>query len=161
MEGEKIDVGSKYFETNVQNSFKQQWNEQDFADVTLVTSDDKQLKAHKIILSSSSQFFKNILLRNPHPNPLLYLKDINYEELYRILQFIYLGQCNVGTTEVVKFLSTGNALGVAGLMDEIIPNEKPENYVGKCVDDNQSGSEEDIVTNGFDQKQRSGMQESG
>ena len=41
-----------------------------FADVTLVTDDKKQLKAHRNILSSSSSVFKEILqinTRHSHP----------------------------------------------------------------------------------------------
>ena len=63
-----------------------------FTDVTLATVDNQQIEVHKVILSSYSQFFRNILLRNPHPNPLLYLKDIRFKELEMIIKFIYLGQ---------------------------------------------------------------------
>ena len=152
----KYDIGSKYYENNVIKSFQELWNE-DFSDVTLATSDDKQVKAHKIILSASSTFFKNILLKNPHPNPLLYLKDIKYEDLCMILQFIYLGQYDVGPWEMTQFLSTGKALGVAGLTDEMAINKEPKSDVGKCVNENKRVSEEDVVTNGFDKEQESCM----
>ena len=69
------------FETNAHNTFRNLWNDQDFADVTLATVDDQQSRAHKVILSSCSQFFRNIFLKNPHQNPLLYLKDIRYKEI--------------------------------------------------------------------------------
>ena len=51
-------------------------NDQAFTDVTLATLDNQHVSAHKIILSSGSTFFKNILVRNLHQNPLIYLKDI-------------------------------------------------------------------------------------
>ena len=38
--------------------------------VTLVSADSKQIKAHKVILSSRSKFFNQILLENPHQHPL-------------------------------------------------------------------------------------------
>ena len=51
-------------------------NDQAFTDVTLATLDNQHVRAHKIILSSGSTFFKNILVRNLHQNPLIYLTKI-------------------------------------------------------------------------------------
>ena len=86
----KLNVSSNDFESNSSDTFRQLWNGKDFTDVTLATVDNQQIRAHKVILSSCSPFFKNILLRNPHQDPLFYLKDIRHKELEMILQFIYL-----------------------------------------------------------------------
>ena len=43
-------------------------------DVTLVSSDGLQLQAHKTVLCSSSSFFREILIVNPHPGVLLYMR---------------------------------------------------------------------------------------
>ena len=107
------------FETNAPNTFRKLWNDQDFADVTLATVDDKKIRAHKVILSSCSQFFRNIFLNNPHQNPLLYLKGIRYKELALVIKFIYLGQCEVGHNELSDFLATGSDLKVGGLMEDV------------------------------------------
>ena len=107
------------FDTNAPNTFRQLWNDQDFADVTLATVDHQQIKAHKVILSSCSQFFRNILLKNPHPNPLLYLKDIKHKELELVMKFIYLGQCEVGQYDLECFLATGKDLEVIGMMEDV------------------------------------------
>ena len=48
--------------------------EKDIFDVTLASDDGVQIEAHKVILSASSPFFKEVLKNNKHPNPLLYLK---------------------------------------------------------------------------------------
>ena len=108
-----------YFETNAPNTFRNLWNDQDFADVTLATVDDQQVRAHKVILSSCSQFFRNIFLKNPHQNPLLYLKGIRYKELALVIKFIYLGQCEVGQYELEDFLATGKDLEVRGMMEDV------------------------------------------
>ena len=60
-------------------------NDQAFTDVTLATLDNQHVRAHKIILSSGSTFFKNILVRNLHQNPLIYLKDITSNHSKNIL----------------------------------------------------------------------------
>ena len=107
------------FETNAPNTFRKLWNDQDFADVTLATVDGEQIRAHKVILSSCSQLFRNIFLMNPHQNPLLYLKGIRNKELSLVIKFIYLGQCEVGQNELKDFLATGKDLEVRGLMEDV------------------------------------------
>ena len=107
------------FETNAPNTIRRLWNDQDFTDVTLATADYQQIRAHKVILSSSSEFFRNIFLKNPHKNPLIYLKGIRYKELVMVIKFIYLGQCEVGQYELENVLSTGKDLEVRGLMEDV------------------------------------------
>ena len=81
----------KDFQTNTAKTFKELCNNQDFSDVTLVTEDDELVRAHKVILSSSSTFFKNVFKRYQHQNPLIYLKDIPFKYLDLVLEFIYTG----------------------------------------------------------------------
>ena len=117
MNDNRIEMQWDHFETNAPNTFRKLWNDQNFADVTLATADNQQIRAHKVILSSCSEFFRNIFLKNPHPNPLLYLKGVRYKELAMVMEFIYLGQCEVGKYELQDFLTTGNDLEVGGLIE--------------------------------------------
>ena len=94
--GELLDLHCNDYKENATNAFKSCYQDQDFTDVTLATADDKQIKAHKIILSSCSQFFKNILLKNSHSNPLIYLKDMKFVHIKNVMELIYLGVCYVG-----------------------------------------------------------------
>ena len=132
------------FETNAPNTLRKLWNDQDFADVTLATVDDKQIRAHKVILSSCSELFRNIFLKNPHQNPLLYLKGIRYKELALVIEFIYLGQCEVRQSELEDFLSMGNDLKVGGIMENInlkdIEEPLVENGTHKTQEPQESGS---------------------
>ena len=129
-------IGWKDFENNVLNRFQQLWNDKDLTDVTLVSEDGKQLRAHKMILSSGSYFFQNVFQRNTCQDTLLYLKDINYRFLHFITEFIYTGQCDIEQQDLVNFLSIGKNLGVTGLLgdidnDEIYDNiEKNKNMNG-------------------------------
>ena len=113
-------INSNYFESFALNTIRQLWDDQDFSDVTLATVDNQQIRAHKVILSSNSSFFRNILLNNPHPNPLIYLKGIRHKELEMVMQFIYLGQCQVGQEELNAFIATGKDLAVNGLLEDKI-----------------------------------------
>ena len=105
------------FESSAPNTFRQLWNDKDFTDVTLATVDDYQITVHKVILSSCSEFFKNILQKNPHQNPLIYLKDVKHKYLKMVMQFIYLGECDVGQADLSQFLNTGKELRISGLME--------------------------------------------
>ncbi len=96
-------------------AFRELRQEKDFFDVTLTCDDDQQLEAHKVILSACSPFFRNILRRNPHQHPLLYLKGVKYTDLQSVLNFMYHGEVNVAQEELNSFLAVAEDLRVKGL----------------------------------------------
>ena len=65
--------------------------DKEFTDVTLACEDGKQVEAHKVILAASSPFFKDILKRNKHPHPLIYMRGLKSEDLLAIIDFLYFG----------------------------------------------------------------------
>merc|ERR1712179_843675 len=71
--------------------------------------------AHKVILSACSPFFRNILRRNSHQHPLLYLKGVKYRELLAVLNFMYQGEVSVAQEELNIFLTVAEDLRVKGL----------------------------------------------
>jgi len=102
------------FESNISVAFRELREEKDFFDVTLAC-DDSQIQAHKVILSACSPFFRNVLRRNPHQHPLLYLKGVKYTELLSVLNFMYMGEVNVAQEELNSFLAVAEDLRVKGL----------------------------------------------
>ena len=62
---EKFCLRRNEFEANISTAFKELRDDADFFDVTLAC-DDNQIKAHKVILSACSPFFKSVLKRNSH-----------------------------------------------------------------------------------------------
>ena len=93
---EHFNLAWNQFESCAASTFKNLLADQDFADVTLACDGDKQVTAHKVILSACSPFFRNILKKNRHQHPLLYLKGVKYRHLELIVKFIYLGQIEIG-----------------------------------------------------------------
>jgi len=114
MESEKFCLRWNDFEANISGAFNELREEKDFFDVTLAC-DDQQIQAHKLILSACSPFFRNVLRRNPHQHPLLYLKGVKYRELLSIINFMYLGEVNVAQEELNLFLTVAEDLKVKGL----------------------------------------------
>ena len=122
MTSERINILHKEFGEFTGSTFNVLYSDQEFTDLTLVCDADKQVKAHKVILSSSSKLFRRILLRNPHQHPLIYLKGIGYENLQFILQFMYLGQLEISHEYLQLFIETAKELEINGLTDLIYTN---------------------------------------
>jgi len=114
MTSEKFCLKWNDFETNVSVAFRELRDERDFFDVTIACEDD-QIQAHKVILSACSPFFKNLLRRNPHQHPLLYLKGISYKDIQSVLNFMYHGEANIAQDDLNNFLSVAEELKVKGL----------------------------------------------
>ena len=92
----------------------------DFADVTLVTDDKKQIKAHRNILSACSSVFKEIFQINSNNNhSVVYLRGIQHSDMESILQFIYLGETNLHKERLNEFLIVAKDLGIQELGDGI------------------------------------------
>ena len=70
---EKFSLKWNDFQTNVSDSFNLLRTEQELFDVTLVSDDEVQISAHKLVLAASSSFFKSIFTKNPHSEPMIYL----------------------------------------------------------------------------------------
>jgi len=87
-----------------------------FADVTLA-AEDKQVEAHKFILSTCSPFFHNILERNSHKHPLIYLKGIRYNDLLGLLDFMYCGEVNIQQKDLDSLLASAEDLQIKGLTE--------------------------------------------
>ena len=115
------------FEANIQVAFQQLKDDKDFFDVTLAC-DDEQVQAHKIILSACSPFFRNILRRNPHQHPLLYLKGVKFTELQSVLTFMYHGEVNVAQEDLNSFLAVAEDLQVKGLTENKAASSKMKTY---------------------------------
>jgi len=124
MGSEKFCLRWNDFENNISQAFKELRDDKDFFDVTLAC-DDEQIQAHKVILSACSPFFRNILRRNHHPHPLLYMKGVKYADLQSVLNFMYHGEVNVAQEELNSFLAVAEDLRVKGLTQNPPANLKP------------------------------------
>jgi len=103
------------FSNDTMNAFKGLLEDEHFTNVTLVTDGNKQIKAHKVILSAFSPFFKEILVNNPHQHPLVYLRGVKHEYLQSMVDFVYLGQTKIKFEEVTEFIKVASDLQIKGL----------------------------------------------
>jgi len=106
------------FESNMSSSFTKLRQKSEFFDVTLSCDHGKsEIQAHKVILAACSPFFHRVLARNPHQNPLIYLKGVDYENLEAVINFMYQGEVNVAQEDLNGFLGVAQELAVKGLTD--------------------------------------------
>ena len=103
------------FQTNISSSFKDLRNDQDFTDVTLVCGENHRIEAHKVVLASASEVFKNILKGNKHPHPLIYMRGIDAGNFASIIDFVYHGETNVFQNNLESFLLLATELDLKGL----------------------------------------------
>ena len=113
------------FESNMSSSFVDLRQKSEFFDVTLSCDHgNSQMQAHKVILAACSPFFRRVLARNPHQNPLIYLKGVDYENLEAVLNFMYQGEVNVAQEDINEFLRVAVELDVKGLSPGLTDGSK-------------------------------------
>ena len=115
MSDEKFCLKWNDFDLNLKSSFRDLRDSKDLFDMTLVCGEFHQVQAHKVILSASSPFFRDVLASNPHVNPLIYLRGISQTDLQYILDFIYHGEVSVSQSNLNNFLSVAEDLKIKGL----------------------------------------------
>ena len=112
---EKFCLNWNDFQKNISSSFQDMRNDLDLTDVTLACENRKQFQAHKFVLSASSPFFKEILLNNKHPHPLIYLKGMKAGIMESVLDFLYRGEANIYQEHLNDFLAAAEELELKGL----------------------------------------------
>lgn len=81
-------------QSNLIDVFDELLENESFVDVTLAC-EGVSLKAHKVVLSACSPFFKMLLKENPCKHPIIIMKDMKYDQLKDILQFMYKGEVSI------------------------------------------------------------------
>ena len=117
MASEKFCLKWNDFQNSITSSFQILKSDSDFTDVTLACEDGQQIEAHKVILTSSSPFFLNLLKKNKHPHPLIFMRGVKHDELAAIMDFLYCGETNVYKENLDAFLSIAGELQLKGLTD--------------------------------------------
>ncbi|XP_071517882.1 uncharacterized protein [Panulirus ornatus] len=106
------------FQANIVSSFEALLDREEFVDVTL-TAEGKSLKAHRVLLSACSPYFRDLFRDIPaHQHPVIVLRDTSFLELKSLLSFIYHGEVNVSQERLGLLLKTAEALRIKGLAQD-------------------------------------------
>ena len=112
---EEIFLSWNNFNETTVSTFKYLGTSKDFSDVTLACGDGQQVESHKVVLSSASPVFRNILINSSQTHPYIYMKEVDKKELDLLLQFMYFGEVMVEKDRLEKFLECATELKIAGL----------------------------------------------
>ena len=117
------------FQDIVNNAFSTMRKDDSFCDVTLAFEDGHQVEAHKVVLAATSPFLANILNKNKHVHPLIYMRGMKSEDLRAIVDFLYYGGSKYFEEKIDTFLSIAEEFKLKGLAGE---KKKPTNdkFVG-------------------------------
>lgn len=88
--------------------------EEYLVDVTLCVEGHK-FRAHKVILSACSPYFRNVFKENPCEHPVVILKDVSPDDVEALLSFVYQGVVYVSEKNLNSFLQTAELLQIKGL----------------------------------------------
>ena len=105
------------FIKNVTSSFKELRRDREFSDVTLACGDGQSIEAHKVVLASGSQVFKDLLRQSPNKasHPLIYLRGLKTFDVNLIVDFLYHGEVSVHQDKLNEFLALAEELQLKGL----------------------------------------------
>lgn len=125
---------------SLQQLFEGLLEQQLFVDVTLAC-DGGCLKAHRVMLSACSAYFRRVLNETTSKCPVIIMRDVPAAEMDFILQFIYRGEIHVPELRLPSLLKTARLLEIRGLSDKL------------------DGSSSSIGTDGVDQVDHGAVKE--
>ena len=118
---ERYELKWKNYQSNVIKSFSNLRTDNDFYDVTLVGDDRALVSAHKLVLASCSEYFKNILKQKQGLNNqlVLCLDGVSFGDLNDMLDFIYNGEVQIRKESLENFLKVANRFKLDGLSETV------------------------------------------
>ncbi|XP_047110389.1 broad-complex core protein isoforms 1/2/3/4/5 isoform X1 [Schistocerca piceifrons] len=111
------------YQSSITSAFENLRDDEDFVDVTLAC-DGKSLKAHRVVLSACSPYFRELLKSTPCKHPVIVLQDVAFADLHALVEFIYHGEVNVHQRNLSSFLKTAEVLRVSGLTQQADEREE-------------------------------------
>merc|ERR1712243_217374 len=117
-----LNVQWQDFSVHLKGTLHDMLKTEEFTDVTLVCEDQRELQAHKVILSACSSVFRRMLQGRNNPNSIIFLKGISHLNLELILQFIYNGETAFPQTNLETFLDVARSLNIKELSDVGVNN---------------------------------------
>ncbi|KAK7869166.1 hypothetical protein R5R35_006620 [Gryllus longicercus] len=73
------------------------------------------LRAHKVVLSACSPYFQLLLSQHTDKHPIVILKDVKFEELKAMVEYMYRGEVNIPQDQLGPLLKAAESLQIRGL----------------------------------------------
>ena len=88
-------------------------------DVTLACAGGHCIRAHRLILSIYSDYFRQLLTKCTNPEPTILLPDVELHDLEILLTFMYTGKAHVKEENLVNILESAKRFQIKGLLDDV------------------------------------------
>ncbi|XP_046638170.1 protein tramtrack, beta isoform-like isoform X2 [Daphnia pulicaria] len=83
-------------------------------DVTLA-ADHQFVRVHQLVLCACSNYFEEMLSKQVDKQAFIFLKDVSFQDLRALVDYMYKGEVNVAQEQLASFLQTAEALDIKGL----------------------------------------------
>lgn len=113
------------YHSNLSTVFDQLFQAESFVDVTLI-GEGRPIKAHKMVLAASSPYFQTIFQETPCKHPVVIIKDVKWEDLKALVEFMYRGEINVAQEQLRPLLNLAQMFQIRGLTDVTHEDVEPE-----------------------------------
>ncbi|KAF0304719.1 Broad-complex core protein isoforms 1/2/3/4/5 [Amphibalanus amphitrite] len=117
MNSQKFCLKWDSFQGTVTSLFDQLRHDGELVDVTLCC-EGQRVRAHRMMLSACSPYFRQLIQENPCQQLVFFLKDTSADDLRAIIEFIYKGSVNVAQSQLASFIKTAELLQIRGLSGE-------------------------------------------
>ena len=117
------------FHSNVSKSFSLLRNEDYLHDVTIVSDDNEQIAAHKLVLSTCSEYFKSIFMKNKHSHPLICLEGVSSNDVKNMMDYMYNGELQIFQDDLDRFLNVAQRFKLEGLITNDDADQEEELHV--------------------------------
>ena len=156
MSEDKCNINWHSYSDHLREMLHEMMKTNELTDVTLVSDDKIQFKAHKIVLSACSSVFKSIISDLPQNSSVIFLRGIQHKEIHSILEFMYLGKATFHQERMNEFLNVARNLEIKeinfkdvefGINNEVV--ERPEisdNDIDDIINDIKLKSEPQLNT---------------
>lgn len=115
---------------NIKATFPAMLKRKQYVDCT-VSADGGKIKCHKLVLSSCSAYFDDILNQiSPGEHPVVFLKGVPFWTVKALIDFMYQGEIHIEQSRLKDVLEAAEVLKVKGLTGS---NETPSNTKSKST----------------------------
>ena len=144
MNQEKYNLNWATYSDHLKEMLHDMMTSEELSDVTLICDDKIQFKAHKIVLSSCSSVFKNIIKNLPEKNSGIYLRGIQHQEMESILEFMYLGVATFHQEQMTEFLNVAKSLEIKEISNDVEFGDQNINF--NDIPETREGIIQDIIS---------------
>ncbi|GLG94057.1 Longitudinals lacking protein-like [Gryllus bimaculatus] len=96
-----------------------------FVDCT-IAAEGQSVKAHRLILSACSPYFRKLFSEEVEKYPIIILKDTLFDTLKTVIDFVYYGKAEIPENQLEAFLELAVSLQIKGLNNSLRKDKKTD-----------------------------------